>query len=154
GSQPGTEYILLHGRPGAGAGEPFTIQVAPSPLDVQSYLLQGGPGSLTTFTLIGAAFTPQTTVRLLDQSSTAYPPPRVTFVDSTHVSGAFDLSTAPPGTYEVQAVDGANAATAPTPYDNVISSFLTTVSLAPRDPGVDYVGVGGGVTLRLIVRNN
>jgi RHS repeat-associated protein len=153
GSQPGTDYILLHGRQAAGGGEPFTIEVTPSPLDVQSYVLQAGPGSLTTLMLVGAAFTPQTTVRLLDQSSTAYLPASVTFVDSTHVSGAFDLNTVPPGTYQVQAVDGATVATAPTPYENVISSLQTSVTLAARDPGVDYVPVGGGVTLRLNVRN-
>ncbi len=157
GSQPGTDYIFLHGLQGAGGGEPFTLQVGASPLEVQSYALAAGPSAgLTTLALSGAAFTPQTTVVLLDKSSTAYAPASVTFVDSTHLTAAFDLSAMPPGMYNVQAVDGAQVATAPTPFDNAPETDLTSIAAQPLPFGEasGYIPVGGSVALTLIVRNN
>ncbi len=156
GSQPGATYILLHGRGAAGAGQSFTLSVSTSSLEIQKYALQSyATQGITTYALTGAGFTPHTTVRLVDASSTAYAAMSVTYADSTHIFAAFNLNAMPPGTYQLEALDNGNTAFAPKPLVNDADVNETTVAqgqLSPHEAG-GYISVGGSIDVILNVRN-
>jgi RHS repeat-associated protein len=152
GSQPGVDYILMHGREGAGSGQSFSLEAQEAPFEVQSFTVLGGPTQgLTTLTLTGAGFAPQTTARLFDIESHAYSPVSVTFVDSNHIAAAFDLTQVPEGSYDVQALDGAQVATAATSFDNHPGTGRAVVSISAHSP--EYIPIGGAVSITLRVQN-
>ena len=155
GSQAGVDYILLHGREGAGCGQPYTLEAQAAPFAIQSFTALDGPGKdLTSLELSGAGFTPQTTVRLLNINNATFAPVSVTFVDAEHLTAAFDLNQVPLGSYDVQAVEGAATATAPTSFDNFPPPLVATV-----DPSITYstpafIRVGGSVVISLTITND
>jgi RHS repeat-associated protein len=151
-SQPGSYFIHLHGREGAGGGRSFTLRAAAAPFAVQGFDVLAGPGKgRTTLALTGAGFTPRTTVRLLDVNSHTFDPVSVTFVDSDHIDAAFDLGQVPRGSYDVQAVDGAAVATAPAPFANRPPALVALVSPTLTTP--EYIPVGGSVGVTLDITN-
>ena len=134
GSQGGTYYILVQGLPGAGMGQTFTLLAGTAPLQIQGFTT--GPATtpgLTSLNLTGAGFTAQTRVQLVDASGATYAPASVSVLGSGQLFAAFDLTRVPAGTYFVQAQQGAEIATAPTPFNN-----FSNVQLVPAQVSIAY----------------
>ena len=123
--QGGAYYIWLHGREGAGAGQPFTLQSSLMTFAVSavtpSSASNQGP---VTMDVTGSGFTPQTTVSIQGSSGPAVNAQTVIFISANELYATFDLTTLPIGNYTVQTVDGGNTSTAP-------ASFQVTAQALP-----------------------
>jgi YD repeat-containing protein len=134
GSQGGTYYILVQGLAGAGTGQTFTLLAGSAPLQIQSFTT--GPATtagLTNLNLMGAGFTSQTRVQLRDASGATYSPTAVSVLGSSQLFATFDLTRVPAGTYFVQALQGPQIATAPTPFNN-----FSGQQLVPAQVSISY----------------
>jgi RHS repeat-associated protein len=150
GAVAGTYYILLHGETGAGNGEPFTLEARSAPFQIQSFTSSPGPAAgQTSLEIVGSAFTPHTTVELLDAQNNAFKPVNVTFVGSDQVVATFNLGTLLQGSYKVRAIDGANVAIAPTLFNNLtvgpgtahLDIFTAPAEVAVAEPAAAWVQV-------------
>ena len=98
----GTFYILIHGREGAGAGQPYTIAA-----EVGDFLLlnasptQGGDKGTTTITLNGAGFDGSAQLRLRDAAGVDRVVTLTQFVSSNTLIATVDLRNLPRGTYSM-----------------------------------------------------
>jgi RHS repeat-associated protein len=134
GSQGGTYYILVQGLPGAGTGQTFSLLAGSAPLQITSFT--SGPATtagLTNLNLMGAGFTSQTRAQLRDASGATYSPTAVSVLGSSQLFATFDLSRVPVGTYFVQALQGSQTATAPTPFNN-----FSADQLVPAQVSISY----------------
>ena len=123
--QGGAYYIWLHGREGAGAGQPFTLQSSLMTFAVSavtpSSASNQGP---VTMDVTGSGFTPQTTVSIQGSSGPAVNAQTVILISANELYATFDLTTFPIGNYTVHVIDGSNSSTAP-------GSFQVTAQALP-----------------------
>jgi RHS repeat-associated protein len=151
-AQGGNYYILLHGREGAGGGQPFTIRADDSPFGVFSIdPTTGSNQGQATIDLTGARFSRHTVVSLVNSSGTALAASAVLFIDSAHLSATFDLTGLAQGSYQVRALDGMESAAAPTPF-TVDGGQQGTVQVGIMSPS--FVRVGAPIPVLITVFND
>ena len=116
--QGGDYYIWLHGREGAGDGQPFTLaaSIVTFALDSFSEGTATNQGNIT-MNLTGAGFTSQTTADLDDGHGDVINAEPLTFVNGDELTATFDLTNEPAGAYTVQAKSGAQTASAPGSFE-------------------------------------
>jgi YD repeat-containing protein len=149
--QGGSYYLLLHGR----AGTSFTlradtagfeiIRLAPQPL-------RGSNLGRATLDVFGSQFTPQTTLRLLNDSGASRTAESVQFIDSNQLRATFDLTDLPTTEYRIEASDPG----APGPV-----FALDTFTVTDKPPGIvslsilspDRVRVGATIFVDITVVN-
>jgi RHS repeat-associated protein len=106
-AQAKTYYVLVQGEPGATMPASFSLTPVLNPFGAQSISPNvGGNGGELTATVIGANFTPTTTVSLVIGQTTAAAG-NVQFVNSSTLYATFPLSGVPTGVYDVQTSDPA-----------------------------------------------
>jgi RHS repeat-associated protein len=109
----GTYYILLHGREGAGGGQPFTITAEGLNFRVTGISPNHGSNAgQATATVTGAGFSPGSAVSLV-AGGTVRPASQVLFKDSNTLFAAFDLTGLTAGAYDVRVVDQGRTTTLP-----------------------------------------
>ena len=114
--QGGTYYVLLHGREGAGSGQPFSFRNDPEPFQVtQIDTISGGNQGQSTIGVTGAGFTPNTTVNL-HNATNQVAASQVLLGDANHLTATFDLTGIPTGSYTLEVDDSGHSATASTPF--------------------------------------
>ena len=146
--QGGSYYILLHGREGAVSAQSFTLQADSPSFEVDSFSPTTVNNKLPTgFTLIGAAFTPQTTVRLRTLTGETIAPTETRFVDVNHLEVSLDLTRNAEGSYEVEASDAGQTKTAPNTL--LVVGFQGFVIPNILAPATVHVGSSIGVKVRL-----
>jgi RHS repeat-associated protein len=143
-SQGGQHYVLLHGRDGAGSGQPFTLQAALAAFEVDAIDVASAVNNgKVTVTVTGTGFTPQTTLMLRgpsgDLAATS-----VTFIDSNTVAGTFDLTGLLPGSYTVEADDGTQSATAQTAFQVVADQPPPPIKIDAHVTSPRYVRIVQG----------
>jgi YD repeat-containing protein len=137
--QGGAYYIWLHGREGAGAGQPFTLLASLMSFGATAFTPSSAGQGPVTMDVTGSGFTPQTTVTLQSGGSPAITAQTVTYISANELNATFDLTSAPIGNYSVEVADSGNSSTAPGSFQvtaqdipalrwtigNVTESFLT-----------------------------
>ena len=113
GTQAGTYYILVQGGTVLMSGQPFTLEAQSLPLEVLSVGTAAGANvGTTTLTVSGAMFTAGTTLKLVpDAGGTPIAASSVTEEDSSTLFASFNLTGAPAGIYNLEAVEGSQTAT-------------------------------------------
>jgi YD repeat-containing protein len=108
----GRHYVLLHGREGSGAGQPFTIRADFAPLIVSTIAPNHGSNAgQATVKVTGSGFTPSTAVNLVSGATTRVAT-AVQFVDGSTLFATFDLKNLAPGAFDVQVLEAAQTAAA------------------------------------------
>jgi RHS repeat-associated protein len=148
-TQGGSYYLLLHGREGAGAGQPYTLRAGDVQFEVADFSPQEGDNEgRVTVQLTGADFAPQTAVSLKALDGTTLTAQVVEFTDDTHLTVTFDLTGLSLGSYDLQATNGTNVVTAPGAF-NVIHGIPGFVQVQIKSPQYVHVGAQGPVTVTL-----
>jgi YD repeat-containing protein len=147
----GAYYVLLHGREGAGTGQPFTVRVDAVPFAVRSISpARGSNQGTSTITLDSSRLTPSASVSL--RSGGTVRTGTVTFVDPGRLFARFDLTGLLPGSYDVQLDDTGRSATQAGAFEvtaaapgNVHTSVTSPAFLRPGRVGsvlIDYSNTG------------
>ncbi len=110
--QGGPYYIWLHGLPGAGAGEPFTLVPSLLTFAISSFSPSSSSPGPVTINVSGTDFTSQTTVSLKSDSGQVLNPSHATLISANELYATFDLSNAAAGNYSVVATDGRSSTAA------------------------------------------
>jgi RHS repeat-associated protein len=110
-AQGGDYYILLHGREGAGTGQPFTLQATVVGLGITSV----NPSSISnagqaTVTFTGRHFSPLAVVSLQTPAGVLVSPVQTTWQSSTTIVATFNLAGLPTGTYAARVDDNGQTA--------------------------------------------
>jgi RHS repeat-associated protein len=133
--QAGRYYLLLHGREGSGAGQPFTIQADFVRLELAAISPNHGSNrGQATVKLTGSGFTPSSAVSL-KAGATTLAASALQFGDSNTLFATFDLTNLAPGAYDVQVVESAQTvvtAGAFTVTTAAPGKLRTTVLSAPQ----------------------
>ncbi len=150
--QAGPYYVLVHGREGAGAGQPFDI--TPQNIEFAMFDVSPARGSnrgFVTVTLTGAGFTPDTTVAL-KRSGVTTPAGQVVVRDNNTLYAVFDLRSLPVGSYstliqhDVQVVETPDAFTVTNgPLGRLATSISRPGAIRPGRLGtvtIEYANVG------------
>ena len=131
----GDYYILVHGLPGAGTGQSFTLTATNSQfalIDFTPKISLNHSGE--SIELTGTKFSLATTVSLIAANGTVFGPASVSFINSGQIAATFDLSSVPLGSYAVRADDGSQSSTASTLFkvtDVVVGNFSSTTIMTP-----------------------
>jgi RHS repeat-associated protein len=159
----GTFYVLLHGLPAAGSGQPFDLIAQQGTFAVIGAApAQGSNAGTATITVFGAGFTPKTVVGLT-AGGVNRPAKNVIFQSSQLLFATFDLTGLTPGPYEIHLQDGDRQATAPQPFtvttgnpghlDVFVNAPSRILRFRVGALNVEYVNAGDtdlpGVTLQL-----
>src|SRR5262249_25906728 len=99
--------------------------------------------------MVGTEFTPQTSVRLRNMTGVTFAAASVQFVDSQNISATFDLTKVPLGTYNLQAADNGQSATAAGLF-KVIAGIPGSLSITITPPAEVRVGAHISVTVHII----
>jgi RHS repeat-associated protein len=127
-AQGGDYYILLHGREGAGTGQPFALDATVVAFGITSV----GPTTVSnagqaTITFTGRNFSPQTVVSLQTPAGVLISPTQTTWQSSTTIVATFNLSGQPAGVYNARVSDSGQTAT--------LTSALTVQTGSTGTPG-------------------
>jgi hypothetical protein len=120
----GEWYVLVHGRPEAGGGAPFSLLAESRPFllfDAQGRT--GGNAGSITLNVTGAGFTPGTVVSLRDGGN-VIATANIEFINSYHLLATFDLSGTPLGIHDLWAIEGAN-------QDSLPGAFTVVEGVGP-----------------------
>jgi YD repeat-containing protein len=142
----GPYYVLLHGREGAGNGQPFDL----TPIALIMALNgvspnHGSSAGQTTVTVVGARFSPSSVVSLV-AGNTERQASRVLFKDSNTLFATFNLSGLASGAYDVRVVDHNQSATLPGAF-TVGTGAPGSLQLHISSPGPIRAGTQGRVTI-------
>jgi YD repeat-containing protein len=108
-----THYVLLRGSAGAGTGQPYSLVAQALGFELHTVTpARAGNAGNATLKLLGARFSPSTTVTL-KQGATTRPASQVFWQDSTTLFTTLDLTGLGAGVYDLQIQDGLKNAVLP-----------------------------------------
>ena len=154
--QGGPYYILLHGEDAAGAGQTYTLKAHSAALAITSTdPASAGNQGPVVLNLTGTGFTSTTSASLTDGSGHTISAVSMTFIDSSHVAVAFDLTGQTAGNYTIQVENGVQTAQAPGTFQVNSQStnpqqtppLIKTVIISPSSVKVgEPIGVSVAIT--------
>jgi RHS repeat-associated protein len=145
GPQAGTYYLLVHGRQGAGSGQPFTLLVHELTFAIVDVTPRtGGNSGPVTVTIQGVAFSPHPTVSLVAAGGSTYSASSVLFQSSSSLFATFNR--VPVGTYHLRIDAHGNSDTDPLPF-TVVPGQAGQVVYNMSAPSYVRGGMQGTVTV-------
>jgi RHS repeat-associated protein len=153
--QGGSYFVLLHGREGAGTGQPFTLRADTVPFAVTSFTpTTASNAGQATITITGADLTGQTEVNLLGSANNTIAASNVTFKDDHTLYATFDVRGLSPAAYSVQLSDHGQTVTSAATFTvtpgnpgKLVTHLTVPAAIRPQQANtyvtIDYANVGG-----------